>query len=447
MDQIQQKVNDVYQERIFKLIKYQSKITEYEKQKWSSRRMPLEENRQTNVNNQLESVDTEEVDLKNPVEQSGNIQNNKPIEYTKKYDLSDLIEYAQKRNKQRNFCFQLCYLFVTSLKLYFKNKIFVFMSTVFLFVMNGIIMLLYIDLGDIDVDTYTAITNRQGFFFIASVMAFFTGANATLMSLLPKKKLYIKDQHGRYYSSFAFYLSQQIVNIPLFAVSLLLVCLAFYYGLGLNSSPDISTFFTFYYFIFIGANLGGASLGFLIASIAPDMETASMLIPVMVLPLMLCNGFFGNLKDASFLITGISYLSPPKFFYQGLTLNEFRNYQEYIDKCSLPVPCPPNSNEETCYQKTSNIICDPLATADYFEDEIWLNILFIGVLILFYRIFGYLLFILINRQKVLKTKDNPDMRKQIKTFMDQANFVDLNESIAQELNESRMRDSIIQDNP
>lgn len=394
----------------------------------------------TKVDNPSPQMDTEVVHMKGDTPSPARQKDDKTIRKSNTDEFDDLIRRAKKRNQPRNFCFQLCYLFVTSMQLFFKNKIFLIMSTMFLFIMNGVIMLLYLDLGDIDEDTYTAILNRQGLLFILSTMAFFTGANSTLLGLLPKRKLYVKDQHGRYYNSFAFYLSQQIVNMPVFGVSYLLVCIAIHYALGLNTYPDISTLFYFYFFIFVGAYFGGSSLGFLIGSIASDMETAATLIPLMVLPLMLCNGFFGNLKDSSIVIQGISYISPPKFFFQGLTLNEFQNHQEYKDNCSLPVPCPPGSTEETCYVKRYNDICDPLQTADYYEDKIWQNVVGTLVLIVVLRILGYIVFVALNRQKILKSKDNPKMRKQIQEFLNLAINIDLDESVAQEIKESMIQD-------
>jgi ABC-type multidrug transport system permease subunit len=431
-------VEKIYLHRILSLIKYQYFETEKVKRKYSSRRIVEDTNLPTQVENKVEHFKSqnEANEMKQPQNELAN--GNDPVSTEKinfkyntsnKNDLEIFIKNAQKRNKMRNFCFQFFFLTGKSFYLFFKNKIFIIMSTVFLFIMNGIILALYIDLGDIDHDTYTAITNRQGFLFIVAVMAFFTGANSTVLSLLPKKKVYIKDQHSRYYSKLAFYLSEQIVNLPVFGVSYLIVSVIFFYALGLNTFPDISNLFYFYYFLFVGSYLGGSSIGFMIGSMADDMETVSLLIPLFVLPLMLCNGFFGNLKDSNIFIQGFSYISPPKFFFQGLTLTEFQNYQEYIDKCRLPVPCPPSSDQETCYQTGFQIICDPRQTADFFENEIWQNVLGSAILIVSFRILGFFLFWIINRDKKLETKDNLRMRKQIQEFLKMADNIELNVSI------------------
>ena len=435
---LEEEVENIYQHRILCLIKFQYMETERIKRKYSSRKIIEDTSLPTQVNNEIQQ-------LKSPIEanehkkEPNQIQNsNNPVSVEEKKlnyqipkpnDLDKLIKNAQKRNKQRNFCFQFFYLTRKSFYLFFKNKIFVIMSTVFLFLMNGIILLLFSDLGDIDHDTYTAIINRQGLLFIVPVMAFFTGANSTVLGLLPKKKIYIKDQHSRFYSKLAFYLSEQIVNLPVFGISYLIVSIVFFNTLNLNTFPDIRNLFYFFYFVFVGAYLGGSSLGFMIGSMANDMETVSLLIPVFVLPLMICNGFFGNIKDSNIFIQGFSYISPPKFFFQGLTLNEFQNYQEYIDKCRLPVRCPPNSQQENCYETGFKNVCDPRLTADFYESEIWENIMGSAILIVGFRLLGFLLFWIINREAKLETRDNPKMRKQIADFLKMAENIELNVSV------------------
>lgn len=382
------------------------------------------------------STNFQSVSDKNDVKNSG-------FERAGMQSIDELKENAKKFNQPRNFCFQLCYLTGKAFYLFFKNKISIIMSTVFIFIMNFFIILLNQDLGEIDQDTYEAILNRQGFFFIFFTMAFFSGVNTTVISLLPKKKVFVKDQHGRYYSKFAFYLSEQAVSIPIFGISYLIVCVSAHYILSLSTFPDISTMFLFFFFVYIGAFLGGSSLGFLIGSITNDMETASLMVPLMVMPMMICNGFFGNLKDSTFIVTGISYLSPPKFIFQGLTLNEFQNYQDYIDKCRLSVPCPPDSTEDKCFLKMDNPICDPRNIADFYETEIWQNIVACVGLIVAFRLIGFIVFVLINREVKLEDKDNQEMRKEIAQFLQQTN-VNGSESTVEKQEANRNGDENLQ---
>lgn len=422
---IKKEVEQIYNQRILSLIKFQYTKTIKNMKILSSRKMVKTEYQPTQTDNNADDAgeDGHIEEILNPEDTNARITPEEDVvqeadlKQSNLQSIRELKQNARKFNQPRNFCFQLCYLTGKAFYLFFKNKISVTMSTVFLFIMNFFIMLLYNDLGDIGEDTYQAILNRQGFMFIIFVMAFFTGVNSTILSLLPKKKVYVKDQHGRYYSKLAFYLSEQLVFIPIFGLSYLLVCVCAFYILKLNSFPDISTLFLFFYFMYVGAFLGGSSLGFLLGSIADNMETASLLIPMTVLPLMICNGFFGNLKESTFLIVGISYISPPKFVFQGLTLNEFQNYQEYIDKCRLSVPCPPTSNEERCYMKMNNPICDPRNIADFYENEIWQNIIACVALVVGFRVLGFIVFVLVNREVKLEEKDNKEMRRQIRQFL------------------------------
>lgn len=291
------------------------------------------------------------------------------------------------------------------------------MSSVFLVFINVVIALLNLDLGELDKDTYAAIQNRQGFLFIIAIMIFFTGVNSTGLSLLPKKKIYVKDRHSRTYSSFAFYMAQQFFNLPLFLPIMFLVILMFYFMNQLNTYPNHWNIGLFYYFYVVGAFFGGSSLGFVISSIANSVETVSALIPLFVLPFMLVNGFFANLKTSNWFIRIFSYTSIPRFFYQGLTLVEFQNHEEYKEKCSLPFPCTlPSGESGTCERKVNSPLCDPLQTADYYEQEIWENMVAVAVIGMFFRILGFVLFVTLNKAKALKEIPNEQIEKSVRQY-------------------------------
>ena len=334
--------------------------------------------------------------------------------------IENLKQISDVRNKPRHFCFQLYYLTKLAFFLFFKNRASVTLNIIFVLIMNWFILILYQDLGDIDDDTYAAIRNRQGFLFVIYVLAFFTGLNSTLLSLIAKKKIFVKDFHGRYYSKSAFFLSEQLVNIPIFGVVYAVTSLCAYLFLKLNPDPWMTRVSLFLFFIFVGGVLGGSSLGFFIGSVTDNMEPASLLIPLVALPLMLCNGFFANLKDSTFAVRAFSYLSLPRFIFQGLMLNEFQNYQQYIDSCRLPRPCRPFLGEEQCFARQSNPICDPRNTADFIEKDIWQNVVACLGLIAGFRALSFVVFLYVNRDSKLEHKENKQLRNKIYNFLNKS---------------------------
>jgi|JI61114C2RNA_FD_contig_61_1897845_length_1879_multi_4_in_0_out_0_2 hypothetical protein len=96
------------------------------------------------------------------------------------------------------------------------------------------------------------------------------------------------------YSAVAYFISRNLVELPLLFIVPLLNSLIVYWMIQLH--PGASYFFLFLLVSFL-CSLAGNSLGFLTGSFFTDAKVAFGMLPMIVLPLMLFSGFYKNRKD------------------------------------------------------------------------------------------------------------------------------------------------------
>lgn len=89
--------------------------------------------------------------------------------------------------------------------------------------------------------------------------------------------------------------------------------------IGLEST--VSGFFLFY-LSFILVHLCGNSLGMFMGSIVNDQKAVAAITPALILPFVLFSGFFKNASNLPEWIGWIQYLSPIKYGFEALTINQ-----------------------------------------------------------------------------------------------------------------------------
>lgn len=85
---------------------------------------------------------------------------------------------------------------------------------------------------------------------------------------------------------------------------------------------DVSAFF-FFLVTMIVMSVTGVSVGYLVGTLFKDANTAMSMMPAFVFPFMILSGFYKNRADYAPWIGWIEYLSPFKYGFQALSINEF----------------------------------------------------------------------------------------------------------------------------
>jgi ABC-type multidrug transport system permease subunit len=85
----------------------------------------------------------------------------------------------------------------------------------------------------------------------------------------------------------------------------------------------------FHIFIAILTCLNGNSIGLMAGCAFNDIKAATSIIPLVLFPLILFSGFFANIKYFYVWIGWIQYLSPVKYSFEAIAINEFegRHYE------------------------------------------------------------------------------------------------------------------------
>jgi ATP-binding cassette subfamily G (WHITE) protein 1 len=115
------------------------------------------------------------------------------------------------------------------------------------------------------------------------------------------------------------------VELPVLIISPLVYQLIFYWGVGFQ--PDFGHFM-YFYFITILVVFCSSGLGYFLSSSFSRPETAVMITPLVLLPLMLFGGLFSNVETIPAWIGWVQYLSPIRYGNEALIRSEF-NGREY----------------------------------------------------------------------------------------------------------------------
>lgn len=162
--------------------------------------------------------------------------------------------------------------------------------------------------------------SKNGAFFFLSVSAFMSSLSPMILTFPLEKGVFLKEQSSKMYSVGSYFLSRNLVEIPYLLIFPMITSLVVYWMIDLRSSAEC--FFIFYFFQLLCV-LAGTSFGLFTSSFFSDPKTASGMVPLVVLPLMLFSGFYKNRRDLPEWVGWIEYISPIKYTFVGLANNEY----------------------------------------------------------------------------------------------------------------------------
>lgn len=220
----------------------------------------------------------------------------------------------------------LWHLIIRDLKHIRRNPIIVKAQIMKLIINFGLCSMTFANLGT---DAYE-INDRYGALFLLSNNVIMDTMFSTISIFQSHKPIFLREYFGRKYTSLPFLLSFIITRLPLEIVTSVGLYGLTYYVMKFN--PDAARFFTMIIIGFL-ASFAAGSFGLLISVIAPSIEAASAMAPMMFLPLMLCGGYivsFNNVPDWFIL----QYLSPFRYTFETTVRIDLKDNSDITSKIS-----------------------------------------------------------------------------------------------------------------
>lgn len=164
-----------------------------------------------------------------------------------------------------------------------------------------------------------------------AIMEALTSAVATFQT---QKPVFIREYCGRKYGVGAFYMSYSAAMVPTELMYAMGIYGLTYYVMGLN--PAFDRFITM---IALGGmgSLCGSGFALAISSIAPTIEVASALAPLLFLPMMLSGGYLVSYKDVPNWLF-FQYVSPFRFLFEAAIRTDIEhneNIKHVVSKAAI----------------------------------------------------------------------------------------------------------------
>ena len=335
--------------------------------------------------------------------------------------MDQLDEEAKHKNIKRGMFSQIFLLTWINMLFHYKQPLTYIMLFGQIVLGNVIFLIVYQNLGDPKDDTIIAIQNRMGLCYLLVMQGTFSGLGSVLLKFINTKKLFKKDKDSRLYDEFPFFVSELSYLLPIYIILFIIVVFFYYFFLGLNQDPSltINALYT-YFFMFIGCFLSGQSFSALLASIADTMATVSIIAPLIIAPLSMSSGYLANLRTSTLPIQVISYISSIRFSFQGFTLTEFQNYNDYVDACMTYVPCDtdPSGKCHVHVPEQSKDLCNPMKVTDFIQNDINTNVYYLLGILVGLRLIAYIIFRIKSGFGKMKYKKNPYLRKKLAISLD-----------------------------
>jgi len=184
----------------------------------------------------------------------------------------------------------------------------------------------YIPLGN----DQASIQDRTGVLFFIAIGMVMLNANSIILTFPLERGLLIRDQYSGMYRVWTYFLGKMLSELPFGVIIAFATAITGYWFIGLANTA--SQFFIFTLTVWVQMYVGG-SIGLLLGCAMPNPELAVSLSPVFIIPFMLFGGFFTNLNSIGPWLNWVQWISPFKWGFEALGINEFTN---------LPLTCTPS---------------------------------------------------------------------------------------------------------
>jgi hypothetical protein len=278
---------------------------------------------------------------------------------------------------------------VRAFKYFFRNPQAFATKVVQLIAFAFFSILLYTDIRKPETDTVGAIQDLGGLSFTVTGTMAFGGVFGSILGIIPLLGPFLREHEKRLYSPTMFYIISTLYHLP----SQLFLCaiyqVSFFWIIDIKQGWES---FYKYYITFFMTYIAASGFGDILSIGIRDVTLINQAFPLVAVPLFMVSGFLGTVKEMVFYLVGFSYLSFFKFSFQAGVLIEFDDDRvaEFLNECTIrPTGC----FDSSCSISTpGNPACNPLSNYDFIEDEFWLNIMYLGIHAIGFRIIAAFIF-------------------------------------------------------
>ena len=217
--------------------------------------------------------------------------------------------------------------------------------------------LLYFDQG-LD---QKGIMNINGILFLCVVNMSFSNMNMVVNLFCQEIPLFLREHFSGMYSSYAYFMAKQIVELPIMFLIPLLFLSILYFMVGLNSS--INRFVSSLLILELIAQCA-VSFGYFISCLASTPQTAMALSAPLLMPLMLFGGFFINDRSIPNWIDWLKYLSWLRYGNEAMMINQWEGVTGFI--CQEEE----DPTRETCVTHGEQV----LQAFGFQKENFWMNV-------------------------------------------------------------------------
>eukprot|EP00033_Pygsuia_biforma_P001678 GCRY01001882.1.p1 GENE.GCRY01001882.1~~GCRY01001882.1.p1 ORF type:complete len:638 (+),score=182.31 GCRY01001882.1:183-2096(+) len=223
----------------------------------------------------------------------------------------------------------------------------------------------------------TSIQNRSGLMFMGLMFTFMSSMMQILHIFPAERPVFLRERGNHMYAAFSYYFGRVVSDIPIQCCTTLIFSTLIYWIAGLRN--DFEHYIFFLCILLLMANVG-SGIGFCMGAACANAEIAMSLTPLILMPFTLVAGFVTNNDSLIPPFTWFQYVSPLKYGYDALAINEFKG---------ATLDC---SSDEVCSFTDGSELLDKRFAID--EDMKWPSLF---VLVGFFFAFRILAFIILRQ--------------------------------------------------
>jgi len=134
------------------------------------------------------------------------------------------------------------------------------------------------------------------------------------------------------YSTLPYFAARVLVDLPLKIVCPVILGSISYWSVGLQADGEK---FAVCLLTLVLLALSGNSIGLFLGCLFEDVSIALLVAPMVILPLMMFSGFFLNPESTPVYLQWIEWISPMKYSFAALALNEFSGLKLHCEPDQL----------------------------------------------------------------------------------------------------------------